>query len=554
MYDVAIAALAMPAGPLSATIDALAETHPTVRILVGLGHDDHDARAVVERTYPEVQVVAGSGMASIRSGLVAMAGSDYVFFLEPGFTIGQDSDVANAIEVMRTSQIPLGFAAANETEAGGSAVAGGLFRCSSDEAGVVAYEPLVGAEVRVGRGHDTPMDADLGNGSFVVDRAQVGPGATVDWDARFNHGLANRDLFTAIVRHPQLQAKYLPGLTVDQTAGGAAEGDDELTDVNDPLQAQMLARYLRKWGIHTEHFGPSQVHRHVASGHYSGMGVRVDARSLAGSMVASRWKHPRTMVRALAKSLTTSKFNHYVVSESADMLVNNMIIAPDGSWIHVGASHCESAAVRGWLTQVVTGLAPRRLFGVGLARPAPDGLFRPRDIGLAATVSLLESPETLKFTVVTNPYRRAAAAFAEGFSDEMGTDPAAEALRNHYLHESGLGPTEDADYDFTAFLRDVNAQADHERDRQWRGLSTALAWGRVNYDVVGRTETLADDMGVVAERLGLKPPKGLPSLAGSGPMHSLSDVDAELVRRIYSDDFDNFGYSLHPSTNERPGS
>lgn len=539
MYDVAIAAVALPVEPLSATIDALTQTHPMVRILVGLADTDHDARSVIEHSYPEVEVVSATGVASIRSALVAAATADHVFFVESGFTVGGGGggDVDSAVEVMRRTRIPLLFAAYSGVSSGNDVVSSGVFRCRSDEGGLVAYEPIASSDPTAGPDLDAAVDADIGGDSFVVDRAQIGPNASVDWDAQFVEGFANRDLFTAIARHPELQAKFLPSLVVDRISGGA--------DDHDASPDAMLARYLRKWAIHTEHFGPSDVRRHVSQGRYSGTGVRVDARSLAGSIAASRWKHPRTMVRALAKSLTTSRFNHYVVSESADMLFNNMVIAPDGSWIHVGAAHCETETIRGWLSQMVTGLAPRQLVvaGSSIAGPAPDGLVRPRDIGLAATVSLLESPTTLKFTFVTNPYSRAVAAFAQSFGDPRGGAPAAEALRNQHLHGTTSGFNEATEYTLAAFLDGVAAQADHERDRQWRVLSRALAWGRVNYDVVGTTETFADDVATIAHRLDFEPPDVGPAPAYSGRIDGLSGIEAELVRRIYRDDFDNFGYA-----------
>lgn len=533
MPDFAIATRAVPFAALSATIASIERSCPDASVFVGVDTGEDDTATYLRERHPGVEVVAGTtpGLGAQRSALAAQARSRYLFFVPVGVELTGGVQLSRATDLMQAAHVPLLFATTRRAEPASTVTPiEAMYVATGDQEGQVSYDVL-----EPDAGTDSLVAADVGGDAFIIDRHQIGAGCELDWDPAFGHAFENRDLFMAILRSPSAQAQWLPTLTVHQTADRTPN-----TAVEETLA---LARFLRKWRIHTERFGADDIRRHVIAGAYQGPGTRLDVRARARRIVRSKWRDPSALAQALARSLTVGRFNEYVVSKNPDLLVHNMVIARDGSWLYVSAAHCAEEPITAWLARMETGLPTRSAAGGG------PGLLRPRDIGIAETVRLIERRDTFKFTFVRHPFDRIAAAHATNFSG-VPTHPPAEALRNLHHHRREAPADPETDLDLVGFLTEVDQQPAHERDRQWRPLNDALVADRFPYDFIGRVETFSADIERVAHALARAggrpvppPPTALATITGTS---GLDDEAAELARRIYAQDFTTFGYEPEP--------
>jgi hypothetical protein len=171
---------------------------------------------------------------------------------------------------------------------------------------------------------------------------------------------------------------------------------------------------------------------------------------------------------------------------------------------------------------------------------AASPLARPREAP-ARFLEALRLKELFSFTFVRDPFSRA----LSGYLDKI--------VENHWEKERRLPPLgfePDDDVSFIEFLKAVEAQPDEEKDIHWAPQHHLLAEGRIQFDFVGRFETLRDSLVQVADRIGImiEPSMLLRTTAhATGAADRLGefygDEEMRLVREIYAADFANYGYS-----------
>ncbi len=172
---------------------------------------------------------------------------------------------------------------------------------------------------------------------------------------------------------------------------------------------------------------------------------------------------------------------------------NTLFSAPEG-YLFQAIPGCRAASVKPLLTDLhlLSGANAPAL----VAKPSPELLPAEVRAELSAAAS-----SYLRFVFVRDPYTRLAAAFnnkiARGFREG----------RHHVIDivkaaAATLGITLSEPITFDEFVRVVAAQEVDAMDPLWRPQFLEGHFARVNYDVIGRVETLATDLSYVLERLG----------------------------------------------------
>jgi hypothetical protein len=137
------------------------------------------------------------------------------------------------------------------------------------------------------------------------------------------------------------------------------------------------------------------------------------------------------------------------------------------------------------------------------------------------------------FTFVRNPYDR----LISGWTDKVLNAAPGGGLKAAKFPEL----LRDFDY-FVAWLVDQNPAAINIHFRSQSLLVPA------ELDFIGRTETLARDLGLVLSRLGLQADRNIPRKNASGPPPlSMRDVTAgtrDCINRLYRSDFERFCYAM----------
>jgi hypothetical protein len=544
MIDFAIPAHAGPLAQLASTITSIRAVVPEARVMVGFHSGNDDLAIVVQDIDPHAEVViaGGEGGAETRSALVGAAQERFVYMLSPGARLRSDVDLTAAVDEIRDRDLAMLFTGTVSAGPDAPPRPDLVVAFTGEADGHARFEQLAVPESRSA----ITLGSHYADTDCIVDADAIGPGRSTDWDPQFTDGLEMRDLATSLEASTPGRVAFRSHMT--ERLPGPRRHDPVPLDPSATLQMQ--ARFIRKWGFHTEQLDKA-VCRHAFGGDYRGFGRKVDVTAYLRPIVQAHWKQPSVLTPKLAEALATTGFNRFVITKNADMLVNNMVIAPDGSWLCVTAAGCAEDQILGWLAGQVGGIGQRRTQPVG-DFGSINGLVRPVEIGLAATVSLLESSRTFKFAFVADPATRAMTVYRRAF-DAGPTRPAAEALRSIDLRRRAPAggdsmPSATEPYSLVEFLEAVAEQDEYQRHREWRTMTGALAADRVSYDLVGRCETLQEDLAHVAAQLGYEPPV-LPPWP-TGDTHVVSAAAAAALGAAYSADFERFGYA-NPATARR---
>ncbi len=163
-----------------------------------------------------------------------------------------------------------------------------------------------------------------------------------------------------------------------------------------------------------------------------------------------------------------------------------------------------------------------------LARPGEDAAWY-----LAA----LGATDIFTFAFVRNPYTRALSCYLDKFVDNPSE-------RARLAPELGLP---DETPDFRTYLAAIHAQSPDAWEIHWASQTALLRPDRIAYDYLGRFENFADHFTQVCRTIGVPADgvaKGTAHATGAG--RRIRDYfgaeEIALVRAIYADDFQTFGY------------
>lgn len=197
---------------------------------------------------------------------------------------------------------------------------------------------------------------------------------------------------------------------------------------------------------------------------------------------------------------------------------------------------------------------------LGQAPPAKDmatihnkklsPLLSPVDLGWEKFAQLLNDPQVFKFCFVRNPYTRVLSAFLSklGWREGKYRKIIADAL------DQGI----DDPITFQQFLQVIQQQSVIEMDPHWRMQTAQLFGTQINYDLIGRFETLEQDWQQVLAKIDQSSLADSPAVSGETPKRRGRKTGADdkltkfyakpavqqLVQTIYQDDFNTFQYSL----------
>lgn len=146
--------------------------------------------------------------------------------------------------------------------------------------------------------------------------------------------------------------------------------------------------------------------------------------------------------------------------------------------------------------------------------------------------SSLHEAQVFRFAFVRDPYTRVLSAYLDKIAS--GREP---------RFAKWLGLPEGAS--FLDFLRRISEQNVDAMNRHWRPQS-ALISSKVKLDFLGRFEQFNQDFGRVLDRLGV-PDSAILLRRDHGTSAGdhrdlIGPAEGALIERIYSDDFDRFGY------------
>ena len=165
-------------------------------------------------------------------------------------------------------------------------------------------------------------------------------------------------------------------------------------------------------------------------------------------------------------------------------------------------------------------------------------LVLPYQLGEECLAEVLENGGFKKFTVVRNPYDRVLSCYLDRLQKEH-TRPYKKIAKVLGTSSISLGD----------FLEVVAEQRYEEMDIHYRPQSVEVAAGHVRFDVVGKFEHLEHDVKRIVElaypelagqKLGFRAPDK--TGAASRRREYYGRREADLVRRIYKEDFEMFGY------------
>ncbi|MFC2970475.1 sulfotransferase family protein [Acidimangrovimonas pyrenivorans] len=157
---------------------------------------------------------------------------------------------------------------------------------------------------------------------------------------------------------------------------------------------------------------------------------------------------------------------------------------------------------------------------------------------------LLDDPRVIRFCFVRNPFTRALSCYLDKFVQET------DAEQRRYFHNE-LGIANRRQLSFRDYLLAVKDQPDAQRNIHWMSQSFLLQPRSMAYDFIGRFEHLQADLDRLFTRLGL-PRDALQTeithatSAGDKIKAHYGDAELDLVRELYEEDFNSFGYGWSP--------
>jgi dermatan 4-sulfotransferase 1 len=165
-------------------------------------------------------------------------------------------------------------------------------------------------------------------------------------------------------------------------------------------------------------------------------------------------------------------------------------------------------------------------------------LLGPKQVGSFGR--LLQS-SFIKFCFVRNPYARVLSTYLDSI---VGNRPEKKTISD-LLGREVIDPTT-----FEEFLSCIAKQEIKDMDSRWRPQYFQTFQPQINYDFIGKFETLSSDLQKVAEMISqdLTPFVGDEASCGTAAEPLLHEHYTEntesLVQQIYKCDFEHFGYSM----------
>ncbi len=165
-----------------------------------------------------------------------------------------------------------------------------------------------------------------------------------------------------------------------------------------------------------------------------------------------------------------------------------------------------------------------------------------------ACYEALTSREPVIFCLVRNPYDRLMSGFRNFYVARSHSWGWRHALQ---MRQMGYAPGKSPEANLDVFLDYIALSFETDElhtDRHWRKQVHNIGFPDVSYDVIGRMETLVDDMKQVLERAKIN--DGLIDLLSRRHNHT-DDVREALaptaaqrrrIEELYADDFEAFGY------------
>ncbi|MEZ5687130.1 MAG: sulfotransferase family protein [Paracoccaceae bacterium] len=154
-----------------------------------------------------------------------------------------------------------------------------------------------------------------------------------------------------------------------------------------------------------------------------------------------------------------------------------------------------------------------------------------------AQVEALASGEVFRFLIVRDPYTRVLSAYQDKFLRKLR-----QVDRYGAMIESAPGEVPS----FAAFCRFLD-RGGVWRDAHWAPQSALMLLPLDAYDLIGRVETLDQDMATLVQRIwGIAPEPvefaGTRTGASKAVEQAYDDESRAIVARLYRDDFELFGY------------
>ena len=212
------------------------------------------------------------------------------------------------------------------------------------------------------------------------------------------------------------------------------------------------------------------------------------------------------------------------------------LVAPDLSFVYVTVPKAANSTIK------------RALFALYDKPPAeshPDALHA--SPGPYRTISQLSrseinlafrDPRTYRFTFVRNPYARILSAYWDKIVDDNR-----RGYGNRYARKLEIS----TNATFEQFIFSVADQPDRSSDWYWLSQTHCTMLNLIDYSLVGRVESLADDLAQVLSSIGhssrsREPVAHLNRRAKQPSGDIYTKRIADIVFRRYQDDFANFKY------------
>lgn len=221
-------------------------------------------------------------------------------------------------------------------------------------------------------------------------------------------------------------------------------------------------------------------------------------------------------------------------------------------YCEVSKAGCSATKIALWQHEIEGANLPDKIQKVCLSPHRPINehiLIKPFQLGRELFNSYLSSPEIFKFAVVRNPYSRA----LSGYLDKVVRGEAQfNTLRPNISVLRGCDPL-DIDHKTVTFLEFCEALKIFKRPRQfdqhWRPQAAHICSSFINYDLFAKLESIDEGMEIVSKKTGVKHiskerGRDHATSANDKVMEFYSESTASIIRDIYKDDFELFGYSL----------